>query len=69
LIFLIDNIYRGRYPVETGVIPFGEPTQTEAQKEKALRIAQRIFKKYAVNPEKLKINILPLFLLHSWFPY
>jgi len=37
----IDNIYRGRYPAETGLLPLGEPSEADAQK--ALAIAKRIF--------------------------
>lgn len=41
-VVLIDNIYRGRYPAETGLLPLGEPSEAEAQK--AFEIAKRIFK-------------------------
>jgi len=41
-IILIDNIYRGRYPVEIGLLPLGEPSETDA--EKAFEIAKRVFK-------------------------
>ncbi|MDI7258318.1 MAG: HEPN domain-containing protein [Thermodesulfobacteriota bacterium] len=41
-VVLIDNIYRGRYPAETGLLPLGEPSEAEAQK--AFAIAKRIFK-------------------------
>ncbi len=38
----IDSIYRGRYPIETGLLPLGDPTNEDA--EKALDIAKRIVK-------------------------
>lgn len=41
-VVFVDNIYRGRYPAETGLLPLGEPSEAEAQK--ALAIAKRIFK-------------------------
>jgi len=41
-IVFIDSIYRGRYPAEAGLLPLGEPSKTDA--EKAVRIANRIFK-------------------------
>ncbi len=41
-VILIDNIYRGRYPAEKGLLPLGEPTEAEAQK--ALGISKRVFK-------------------------
>jgi len=41
-VVFIDNIYRGRYPAETGLLPLGEPSEAEAQK--ALVIAKRIIK-------------------------
>ncbi len=37
---LIDSIYRGRYPAEEGLLPFGEPGKEEA--EKSLGIAKNI---------------------------
>ncbi len=38
----IDNIYRGRYPIETGLLPLGEPAREDA--EKAVNIASRMVK-------------------------
>jgi HEPN domain-containing protein len=38
----IDNIYRGRYPIETGLLPLGEPSAEDA--EKAVGIAKRTVK-------------------------
>lgn len=31
-IVFIDRIYRGRYPAETGLLPFGEPSETDAKR-------------------------------------
>lgn len=31
-IVFIDNIYRGRYPAEAGLLPLGEPTEGDTQK-------------------------------------
>ncbi len=31
-IVLIDNIYRGRYPAEAGLLPLGEPSEADAQR-------------------------------------
>lgn len=36
----IDSIYRGRYPLETGLLPLGEPLKEDA--ERAVGIARRI---------------------------
>lgn len=41
-IVFIDNIYRGRYPAEAGLLPLGEPSGGDA--EKAFNIAKRILK-------------------------
>lgn len=41
-IVFIDNIYRGRYPAEAGLLPLGEPSRQDAQK--AVDIAQRSLK-------------------------
>lgn len=38
----IDSIYRGRYPIETGLLPLGEPSAEDA--EKAVGIAGRTVK-------------------------
>jgi HEPN domain-containing protein/predicted nucleotidyltransferase len=38
----IDSIYRGRYPIETGLLPLGEPSTEDA--EKAVSIAKRTVK-------------------------
>lgn len=38
----IDNIYRSRYPAEVGLLPLGEPLETDAQR--AVGIATRILK-------------------------
>ena len=42
-IFFVDNIYRGRYPAEVGLLPFSDPSETDAQK--IVRIATAIFEK------------------------
>ena len=39
-IVFIDSIYRSRYPAEAGLLPSGEPDQTEAKK--ALQIAEKV---------------------------
>ena len=39
-IVFVDNIYRGRYPAEAGLLPLGEPSKADA--ERALRIAKRV---------------------------
>lgn len=39
-VVFMDSIYRGRYPAEAGLLPFGEPTETDAKK--AVAIALRI---------------------------
>ena len=41
-IFYMDRIYRGRYPAEEGLLPFREPSASDA--EKAIHIAGRIVK-------------------------
>jgi HEPN domain-containing protein/predicted nucleotidyltransferase len=41
-IVFIDSIYRGRYPADEGLLPFGEPSKEDA--ERAAGIARRIFK-------------------------
>lgn len=41
-IVFIDNIYKGRYPAEGGLLPLGEPSEADAQK--IVNIAQQIFK-------------------------
>ena len=38
----IDNIYRSRYHAEVGLLPLGEPLETDAQR--AVGIATRILK-------------------------
>ncbi len=38
----IDSIYSGRYPADAGLLPLGEPTESDA--EKAVKIAKRLFK-------------------------
>jgi HEPN domain-containing protein len=38
----IDNIYRGRYPIETGLLPLGQPSDQDA--ERAVQIARRMIK-------------------------
>jgi HEPN domain-containing protein len=38
----IDNIYRGRYPVDAGLLPLGEPTRKDA--EKAVGLAEKVLK-------------------------
>ncbi len=40
-IVFIDSIYSGRYPVEAGLLPLGEPSQQDA--EKAVRLARKLF--------------------------
>lgn len=46
----LNSIYRSRYPFDTGLLPYGEPTQEDA--EKALEIAKSIMKWFR---EKLKL--------------
>jgi HEPN domain-containing protein len=41
-IVFMDSIYRGRYPAEEGLLPFREPSASDA--EKAIHIAGRIVK-------------------------
>ena len=41
-VVFMDNIYRGRYPAEAGLLPLSEPSEMDAQK--AVKIADRIFK-------------------------
>ena len=41
-IVFIDNIYKGRYPAEAGLLPLGEPSEADAQK--IVNIAHQIFK-------------------------
>ena len=41
-IILIDSIYRGRYPIEAGLLPLGDPSATDAKK--AVDIAQKLLK-------------------------
>jgi len=48
----IDNIYKGRYPGEQGLLPYGEPSQDDAQK--AINIAYRIGAVMGQKLEKLK---------------
>lgn len=40
LVFM-DSIYRGRYPVESGLLPFGDPSEEKARR--AVQIAEGIF--------------------------
>jgi len=42
-IVFIDSIYRGRYPAEVGLLPFGEPDKKDAQK--AIEIVKKIIGK------------------------
>ena len=46
-IVFIDNIYKGRYPAESGLLPFGEPSKLDAQK--AVDLAKRIFKEMKIS--------------------
>jgi HEPN domain-containing protein len=39
-IAFMDGIYRGRYPAEAGLLPFGEPSQGDARK--AVEIAEKV---------------------------
>lgn len=41
-IVFMDSIYRGRYPAEEGLLPFREPTESDA--EKSIHIVRRIVK-------------------------
>jgi HEPN domain-containing protein len=41
-IVFVDNVYKGRYPAETGLLPLGEPSEADAQK--IVNIAHQIFK-------------------------
>jgi hypothetical protein len=38
----VDSIYRGRYPLEAGLLPVGAPKKEEA--EKALNLAEKMIK-------------------------
>ena len=40
-IVFVDNVYKGRYPAETGLLPLGEPSEADAQK--IVNIARQIF--------------------------
>ncbi|MCL4491570.1 MAG: HEPN domain-containing protein [Nitrospirae bacterium] len=48
-IVFMDSIYRGRYPAEAGLLPFGEPAKADARK--AVNIAEQMTKKV-----KTKLN-------------
>lgn len=39
-VLFMDSIYRGRYPIEAGLLPLGEPKETDAKK--AINIAQSV---------------------------
>lgn len=39
-IVFMDSIYRGRYPIEAGLLPLGEPKEADA--EKAVNIAEKL---------------------------
>ncbi len=39
-IAFIDSIYRGRYPSEAGLLPYGDPSEGDA--EKAVKLAKNI---------------------------
>ncbi len=41
-VVFIDEIYRGRYPAEAGILPLGEPSEKDARR--AAAIAKKIFK-------------------------
>jgi HEPN domain-containing protein/predicted nucleotidyltransferase len=41
-ILFIDGIYRGRYPVEAGLLPLGAPTVDEA--EKSVKVAEKLLR-------------------------
>ena len=40
-VVFIDNVYRGRYPAEAGLLPLGDPSEADAQK--ILGLADQIF--------------------------
>jgi HEPN domain-containing protein len=42
-IVFLDNIYRGRYPVDEGLLPLGDPSQRDAQE--AVSIGKKLLKK------------------------
>lgn len=46
-VVIIDNIYKGRYPAESGLLPFGEPSGSDAQK--AVDLAKRILKEMKIS--------------------
>ena len=51
-VVFVDHIYRGRYPLETGLLPLGEPSRADA--ERALTIGERLLtggKKLVVSRE------------------
>lgn len=41
-IIFVDNVYKGRYPAEVGLLPLGEPSKADAQK--IVKIARQILK-------------------------
>jgi HEPN domain-containing protein len=41
-IVFVENIYRGRYPVDAGLLPYGEPSRKDA--EKAISLAERLLR-------------------------
>jgi HEPN domain-containing protein len=45
-VVFIDNIYKGRYPAESGLLPFGEPSGSDA--DKAANLAKRIFEEMKI---------------------
>ena len=42
-IVFLDSIYRGRYPVDEGLLPLGDPSQRDAQE--AVSLGRKLLKK------------------------
>lgn len=38
----LNSVYRGRYPTEEGLLPYGEPTEADARR--ALNIAETVIR-------------------------
>jgi hypothetical protein len=49
-ILFVDSIYRGRFPAEAGLLPFGTPTRDEA--EKSVNLAEKLLKSVAKKCKK-----------------
>jgi hypothetical protein len=51
-IVFLDSIYRGRYPVDEGLLPLGDPSQRDAQDE--VIVLSRTKKLHAYHPGSKK---------------